>query len=750
MPYSNKTFQETNVNYLNKDFLTLKTSLIEYAKTYFPNSYKDFNESSPGMMLIEMAAYVGDVLSFYVDQQYREMMLPLAEEKKNIINIAQMLGYKPKPSVPSYVNLKFTQTVDATGDTDAKVPDATQYVTVDKGLQVTSVSNTDIVFETLDVVDFKTSGSHTPPNVQSAWDGNGLVTSFDVTRYVRAVSGETKSTGFTVGTPTKFLELTISETNVIEIIDVYDSANNRWYEVDYLAQDRIPIETHYSSDSSRQNDDDSYSDINNTNGNALDTVVTVPYSLKYNKTSKRFVTQVNEDNTTSLVFGNGILRPGQSLESTYLNVEQVGLTIPGTAANLNSSIDSLLGDEYSTLGETPAHTNLTVRYRVGGGIVSNVASVDVTSLGTPSYLGSPSSATLAVTNDDPARGGSAQQSVNEIRERAKAFFATQNRCVTKEDYEARAMALPAKFGNIAKVYVSRLGVNQGIGADSQSKAALDKVNSIINDVIGAAITTANMAPGTTRNLALLNMWENLDFDVNADGTVNSEDLEQALQFLPQPSADGEIPTIEIWTLAYDGNKNLTRLSDNSDGTAHLIHSNLKKYLENFRLITDEVVIRSGYVINFGVIFDVTAHKTSNKQEVKIACIQKIIDYFAPDNMNFREPIYVSQLQYELLGVDGVRGVNHVTVTQGNDYTTGQGVATFNPQLYEYAWDPQGGTGNQGAWSSQTGEGQGRSGYGYYFNFHGAQSSDGSVIRPPATPSVFELKDPTSNVKGIVR
>ena len=85
---------------------------------------------------------------------------------------------------------------------------------------------------------------------------------------------------------------------------MYDSANNRWYEVDYLAQDRIPIETHYSSDSSRQNDDDSYSDINNTNGNGLDTVVTVPYSLKYNKTSKRFITQVNEDNTTSLVFGN--------------------------------------------------------------------------------------------------------------------------------------------------------------------------------------------------------------------------------------------------------------------------------------------------------------------------------------------------------------------------------------------------------------------------------------------------------------
>ena len=107
MAYNNKAFKETNINYINKDFGTLKNTLIEYAKTYFPNTYKDFNETSPGMMLLEMSAYVGDVLSFYIDQQYREMMLPLAEERKNVINMGKMLGYKTKPIVPAYVDLTF-------------------------------------------------------------------------------------------------------------------------------------------------------------------------------------------------------------------------------------------------------------------------------------------------------------------------------------------------------------------------------------------------------------------------------------------------------------------------------------------------------------------------------------------------------------------------------------------------------------------------------------------------------------------
>ena len=116
MAYSNREFKESNINYLNKDFDSFKANLIEYAKTYFPNSYKDFNETSPGMMLIELSAYVGDVLSYYIDQQYKEMMLPLSQERRNLINISKMLGYKVKPTIPAYVDLTIKQVVNATAD----------------------------------------------------------------------------------------------------------------------------------------------------------------------------------------------------------------------------------------------------------------------------------------------------------------------------------------------------------------------------------------------------------------------------------------------------------------------------------------------------------------------------------------------------------------------------------------------------------------------------------------------------------
>ena len=119
--YGKDNFKESNVNYLNKDFSSFKTSLMNYVKSYFPNSYRDFNETSPGMMLLEMNAYVGDVLSFYIDQQYREMLLPLAEERRNIITMAKMFGYKVKPIVPSYVDLTFTSAVNASSGDASKV-----------------------------------------------------------------------------------------------------------------------------------------------------------------------------------------------------------------------------------------------------------------------------------------------------------------------------------------------------------------------------------------------------------------------------------------------------------------------------------------------------------------------------------------------------------------------------------------------------------------------------------------------------
>ena len=181
--YGKDKFKESNINYLNKDFASLKQSLMNYAKSYFPNTYRDFNETSPGMMLLEMNAYVGDVMSFYIDQQYREMLLPLAEERRNIINMAKMFGYKVKPIVPAYVDLTFTSEVNA-DTSNQSIVDYSDAAVFDRGIQVSSLTNSDIIFETLDVVDFTVTSSLDSANVLSVNSSTGIISSYELSRTV--------------------------------------------------------------------------------------------------------------------------------------------------------------------------------------------------------------------------------------------------------------------------------------------------------------------------------------------------------------------------------------------------------------------------------------------------------------------------------------------------------------------------------------------------------------------------------------
>ena len=107
---SNKN-QDKDVKYLSKDFNSFKDQLIEFAQTYYPETYNDFSDGSPGMMFIEMAAYVGDVLSFYTDKQLQESFLDLAQDKENLYNMAYAMGYKPKASAASSTMLDIYQLV---------------------------------------------------------------------------------------------------------------------------------------------------------------------------------------------------------------------------------------------------------------------------------------------------------------------------------------------------------------------------------------------------------------------------------------------------------------------------------------------------------------------------------------------------------------------------------------------------------------------------------------------------------------
>ena len=764
--YGKKDFKESNVNYLNKDFNSLKQSLVNYAQAYFPNTYKDFNETSPGMMLMEMSAYVGDVMSFYIDQQYKEMMLPLAEERKNIINMAKMLGYKVKPIIPAFVELSFTSEVNAVTTNRAEV-DYSNASTFIEGIKVQSNANSNLYFETLDVVDFTISSSAdtSSPVIDTATDG--LTTDYTLTRKVRAVSGETKTKTFTITSPQKFRRITLPETNIIDIISCKDTNNNEWYEVDFLAQDQVPVKKHYAQDPLRDN---AYT---NLDGTEYSMDVPVPYSLQYIKTTKRFTRETNTDNSTSLVFGNGILKNGNVIDDNFLNLEQLGIIIPGQTNDLNESINPLLGDEYSTLGETPTQTTLTITYRIGGGIEANASVGDLSSIiGTPTKLVDGGATIGGVTNTTPAIGGANEEDTDEIREKARAFFTTQNRCVTKEDYEARTMNMSSRFGNIAKVIVSR---NTTPAATDIQQAYQDALSPDMDEIVNLSDNFLNLlsfsddliSPLTETALGIIilssdnltpdqqdflyNLQQDLqtlrnNFPILQSNVSDLQEIVSGLQVGTLEELDAQFGSISVNILAYDKNKNLvgnaqaggTLLPDATDGTPIILNTNLSNYLNNFKLLTDDVAIQDGYIINFGVVFDVVAHRYANKAEVKLRCIQKIIDYFKIEKMQFNQPIVISQLEYELMDIDGVRAVNHVCVTQTEDYA-GSNDGFEDEPLFKYSYDD----------GEITTEG-GTDGYGYAYNFE--ESLLNGIIRPanPQTPAVFELKNPRQNVKGVVR
>ena len=636
MAYTEKQkIKPTNVQYTSKDFSSIKADLIEYTKSYFPDTYKDFNETSPGMMLIELSSYVGDVLSYYIDYNYKENLLATATEKRNVRRLAEFLGYKTPNKTPSVVKLKVETTINADGTTGeplyGEAPSS-----IDSGLQIASNVDSEILFETTDEIDFTSSGSGDPAISAPILDNNGEASSYTLTRFVRAISGKTKTKTFNITSPTKFLELDLGEDDVIEIISCVDGAGQNWYEVDYLAQDKILKQTHYTDDPTRTSAYDQ--------GDATDETspIPVPFVAEYIRSNKKFTTKYDEDTQTyKTCFGNGLFRFSNS-GSNVDPVEQAGVTINGTnLADVPSVIGVVTGNN-PNLGETPSNTSLTFTYRVGGGSESNIQAGELSVVNNP-----PAGVTLTVSNDEPSSGGTDGQTVDEIRSNASSFFASQLRCVTKEDYQSRILSLPQKFGSIAKCIVERMD--------------------------GGALL--------------------------------------------------------VHTLSYNQNKQLVQ-------TPQLVLQNIGSYLNQFRMINDQVgfgftlndTLFSGYVINFGVRFVVNYDRRSNPTEVKLNVIQVIKDFFKIEKMQFRQSINLNDLQYNILGLDGVIGIKELKLFQdgNNEYASGR-------QLYYYKGD---------------GEVIGTdSNYGFKYNFDNA-IRDG-VIRPSISSAVFELRNPNQDIYGKV-
>ena len=638
MAYSDNKQIPSNINYTSKDFSTIKADLIEYTKSYFPDTYKDFNETSPGMMLIELASYVGDVLSYYIDYNYKESILTTATERKNVLRLAEFLGYKTTPTTPSVVKLEVT--TDFNADSNGN-PDYSNIIQnpIDSGLKIASTNNSELIFETLGEIDFTISGSPDVPPVVVTTRNDGTAETYRATRFVNAISGETKTKSFTVTSPTKFLELDLGVQNVVEILDVTDSSNGKYFEVDYLAQDRILKELHYNDDPDRTT---AY-DQGLAAAGQMSVDVSIPYTLTYIKTNKKFVKKVDpETNNTKLQFGNGLYKfniSGSSSAGLFSVIEQQGMNVAGVPGSvINASLNNLTTNNSLNLGETPANTILTVTYRQGGGANSNAQVNDLTNILN-------SSEAISVTNPEPASGGTDGETITEIKENAKTFFASQMRCVTREDYQARILNLPAKFGNIAKAQVVRL-----------------------NDISG----------------------------------------------------------LKIYTLSYDQQRRLTQ-------TPLIVLNNLRLYLEQFRMINDALDFGfgtqngntfSGYKINFGVNFEVNYDRRFNPTDVKLEVIECIKDYFLIDKMQFGQAIDLNELKYQILGKVGVIGIQTLEIKQAMD--DGRILNSKN------------------AVGEDT---NGELNYGFVYDFASALKND--IVRPSSTPSVFELRNPNSDIYGRV-
>ena len=400
-----------NLNYVGKDFESFRENLIEYTKTYFPNTYSDFNEASPGMVFVEMASYIGDVLSFYQDTQLKESMLSHASEKKNVISLAQSMGYKPKISMPAVVTLTIYQLVPSSGTGTSNGPDSTYYLKIKDGMEITATSNSNVIFRTTDSVDFSNSTDR-EIDVYERSTSTGEPTFYLITKKVKAISATQLEANFNVVSTAEYPTITLSDTNIIQITSVTtNGGSEKWYEVPYLAQESIFIEKANTS----------------ANSEYYQTSGSVPYILEVQKVPRRFCTKVNTNNTIDLQFGNGNVALND--EIILPNTKNVGLGLTNSITRLNDSIDPSNFLKTNTFGISPAGRSVNVKYLVGGGVESNINSGDLTSISKIEFeedlisiqntgLYNTIKQSVAVENLESAVGGRGGESVEEIRQNA--------------------------------------------------------------------------------------------------------------------------------------------------------------------------------------------------------------------------------------------------------------------------------------------------------------------------------------------
>jgi hypothetical protein len=546
-------------------------------------------------------------------------MLAYATERKNVISLAQSMGYKPKITSPAVTTMTVYQLVPSIGTGVNNRPDSSYYLKIKDGMEITSTSNSSITFRTVDIVDFE-NPTDREIDVYERSSATGEPTFYLITKKVKAISATQKETSVTLSDSTDYPSVTLNDTNIIQIVSLMEGSN-KYYEVPYLAQETIFVE---------KPNTESNSDLSAYSTN-------VPYILEVQKVPRRFSMRVNSDNTIDLQFGAGRSITGE--ESLLPNTKNVGLGLANSIQRLNQGIDPSNFLKTNTLGIAPANKTLNIKYLVGGGIESNVNQGDLTTIRriefeedllsvTDLTLYSTMKQSVAVENLEAAIGGRGAESIEEIRQNALAMFGSQNRAVTKQDYAVRAMSMPERYGSVAKVYVSQDGE-----IDNNSPSSI----------------LAN--PNTLSQFADLvdSLKNSSKNDIQKELVKFLSNKKTSLNEVNNPFA------INMYVLGYDVNKKLTTLNQ-------AVKQNLKTYIGEYRMMTDAVNIIDGYIVNIGVDFEIICYSNYNKREVLTNCLTQIQSYFEIDNWTFNKPINISEIELILANVEGVMSVPSVKIS----------------------------------------------------------------------------------------
>lgn len=424
------------ITYTSREFESIKEDLVDYAKRYYPNTYRDFTKASFGSMVLDSVAYVGDVLSYYLDYNVNESFIDTSIEFDNIRKHARSLGYNffGTPSAFGEVALFISCPANVNGT----APDTSYLPTLKKGATFSTGDGRNYVLtENVNFNDPKSEFVATIINPNT-----GLNTEFAVKAYGQIKSGTivTEEIDLTDADFEKFKVIRVGGPGISEIVSVFDSSGNQYYQVDTLSQEVIFKET--------------------TNKNAHNDGVR---SILKPFVSNRRFTLEQDDTGTYMQFGFGSESVNEE-EDSLVEPSKIALKLHGKREITTSTFDPSKLLSTDKLGIAPSSTTLTVTYRVNTADNTGAGSNAVSNVGTAEFIFEDENRlldskvsevrdSLEVTNEDPITATDPDMSIDELKERIKSFYATQSRAVTKQDYESLVYNMPPSFGSIKRVSI---------------------------------------------------------------------------------------------------------------------------------------------------------------------------------------------------------------------------------------------------------------------------------------------------------